>query len=268
VSDGGAWSSVKPEAAAGLRDVLSRTRPSPAEICRRAGVVRAEVSARSPNLTTGSFIRIEAADLRLLFELYDRGFVDGSLARALAGGGDGGLRFRLSRRMTSAAGRLVCHRDGRRGGRTAYEIVISTHLLFENFREGQREVQANGLVCGDRMDALQRIFEHELVHLAEVLAYGATSCGGKRFRGLARRLFGHAEVTHRLVTTREAARSDWGLTAGDRVTFRFRGSCREGLINRITKRATVLVADPRGARYSDGNRYLKFYVPLHHLQRR
>ena len=33
-------------------------------------------------------------------------------------------------------------------------------------------------------------------------------------------------------------------------------------MNRITKRATVLVEDPQGILYSDGKHYKAFYIPL------
>jgi hypothetical protein len=35
-----------------------------------------------------------------------------------------------------------------------------------------------------------------------------------------------------------------------------------GLVNRITKRATVLVEDAEGQKYSDGLRYKTYYVPI------
>jgi hypothetical protein len=50
------------------------------------------------------------------------------------------------------------------------------------------------------------------------------------------------------------------------VRFRLDGQVHSGVVNRITKRATVLTPDPRGERYSDGKRYLKFYVPLAMLE--
>jgi hypothetical protein len=34
------------------------------------------------------------------------------------------------------------------------------------------------------------------------------------------------------------------------------------VVRRITRRATVLVESPHGPLYSDGRRYLIFYVPL------
>jgi hypothetical protein len=51
--------------------------------------------------------------------------------------------------------------------RVEYEIAVSTLLLFQTFREPGRPVVVGGLVCRDRLDALQRIMEHELLHLAE-----------------------------------------------------------------------------------------------------
>ena len=45
------------------------------------------------------------------------------------------------------------------------------------------------------------------------------------------------------------------------------GSRYVGVVNRVTKRATVLVEDSRGVRYSDGRCYAKFYVPVGMLER-
>ena len=46
------------------------------------------------------------------------------------------------------------------------------------------------------------------------------------------------------------------------MTFNFEGRQLTGRVNRITKRATVLVMDPDGEPYSDGSRYRTYYVPL------
>jgi len=54
---------------------------------------------------------------------------------------------------------------------------------------------------------------------------------------------------------------------GDRVRFEFQGEHHEGVVNRITRRATVLVDDPGGAVYDDGFRYRKYYIPLALLER-
>ena len=52
------------------------------------------------------------------------------------------------------------------------------------------------------------------------------------------------------------------VRVGDRVSFELEGSTYNGRVNRITRRATVLIESPRGEPFSDGRRYLTFYVPL------
>ena len=51
-----------------------------------------------------------------------------------------------------------------------------------------------------------------------------------------------------------------------KVRFRFDGVDHQGVVNRINKRATVLVEDRRGVPYSDGKHYAKFYVPVQLLE--
>jgi hypothetical protein len=74
-------------------------------------------------------------------------------------------------------------------------------------------------------------------------------------------MFLHRAHTHELVTPRERA-ADLGIRAGALVNFTFEGRQLTGRVNRITKRATVLVEDANGAQYSDGRRYRKYYVPI------
>jgi hypothetical protein len=50
------------------------------------------------------------------------------------------------------------------------------------------------------------------------------------------------------------------------VRFRFDGAEHTGIVNRISKRATVLVEDEAGVRYSNGKHYSKFYVPVQMLE--
>ena len=57
----------------------------------------------------------------------------------------------------------------------------------------------------------------------------------------------------------------FGIKSGMMVRFRFDGVEHEGVVNRINKRATVLVEDRRGERYSDGKHYTKFYVSVQML---
>ena len=71
-----------------------------------------------------------------------------------------------------------------------------------------------------------------------------------------------------LVTKEEIAHKQYDLHAGDAVSFDFEGCVYQGIIGRITKRATVFVKDPNG-QFTDneGKRYIKFYIPLQYLTR-
>ena len=206
---------------------------------------------RDPDFTT-----LHPDDLRFLFQAYDDRFLGGLCAKAVA---PGTMGFRLSRRMTRAAGKAT--RLARASGKVDYEISVSTVLLFDGFGPSDRDVTVAGLPCVSRLEALQRIFEHELVHLVEYVGWAKSSCRAKRFRTIATRLFGHQEYTHQLITRRERA-SAMGIVVGSPVAFTIDGKRLVGRVNRITKRATVLVSDPSGQEYSDGNRYSKYYVPL------
>ena len=116
-------------------------------------------------------------------------------------------------------------------------------------------------LCHDRLEALQRIFEHELLHLAEFLGWGRSSCSAENFHVLSRRIFAHEGVSHDLVTPREQAAVAFDVRVGDHVSFELEGKLYQGRVNRITRRATVLVESHRGEPFSDGRRYLTFYVP-------
>ena len=241
------------------------------EVARRTRQIYDAVLERSTILSMGNFTALAPIDLRLLFELYDTAFFDGMLG-AMLRADRAALSFRLSRRMTRVAGTttLLSERKpvpAQSAGPDRYEIAVSTTLLFGTFREVDRPVTVGGLVCRDRLEALQRIFEHELLHLAEFLAWGDSSCSLANFHRLSQAIFGHAGVEHDLVTPHEVAATTYDVRVGYRVSFVYDGVRRAGLINRITQRATVLVEDPEGQSYSDGKRYRTFYVPLAALRR-
>jgi hypothetical protein len=143
-----------------------------------------------------------------------------------------------------------------------YEITVSTTLLFNTFQNVERTVTVGGLVCNDRLESLQRIFEHELLHLAEFLGWGRSNCRAENFNALSRRIFAHEAAFHDLITPHEQASVAFDIRVGDRVTFEVDGARHVGLVNRITRRATVLVENPGGRIFSDGKHYLTYYVPL------
>ena len=237
------------------------------EVDERATRIYQEIMRQSPQIRAGNFTVIGSDDLQRLFVAYDREYFRGRLGEMLHEDGAHPMAFRLSRRLVRAAGQTMRQsRRVMRGGRPAiqfeYEITVSTTLLYNTFQNVDRTVTVGGLVCRDRLEALQRIFEHELLHLAEFLAWGQSNCKAGNFQALSRRIFAHEGAYHDLVTPRETAVVAFGIKVGDAVSFEIDGVRYAGQVNRITRRATVLVPDSQGKLYSDGKRYRGFYVPL------
>lgn len=221
------------------------------------------VIATSPHLNQGNFDRIHPDDLELLFELYDEYFFDNLLRKSLP---SRLLTFRLSRRMTSVGG-TTTRWSGTPGVRPPrFEIAVSTTLLFQSFVDPERKITVTGIECDHRLDALMRIFEHEMVHLLELFLWEDSSCSLHRFQTIANQNFGHTDHRHDLLTPAEAASTQFGVRSGVKVAFNFEGRRLQGIVNRVTKRATVLVPDSKGQRYSDGQRYSKFYIPVSQLE--
>lgn len=243
-----------------LPELILNSAPSEEVIAQRVQLIAREILASSRYLREANFRAIHPHDLEFLFQSYDGQFFGGSCRSALEGRA---LSFRLSKRMTRAGGKTA--RYTARSGQVSFEISIASSMLFDGFGEGDRTVTACGIECASRLEALQRIFEHEMVHLAEQLCWGNSNCSAPRFQDIARRFFLHRAHTHALMTRRERA-AEAGIRIGSLVAFRFEGRELTGRVNRITKRATVLVADAAGKQYTDGSRYIAYYVPLRALR--
>lgn len=236
--------------------------PLPEEsVRRRQQEIHRQALAQSRYLVAANFALIHPDDLAALYGAYDDRFFGGAIAQALAGRK---LDFRLAPRMTRTGGTTTRYRS-RETGQISYEIAIAIGMLFDSFREADRAVTVCGVECGDRLQALQRILEHELVHLSEQLCWDVSDCRAPRFQEIAGRLFLHRSHTHSLITRHERA-VNAGIHCGSRVAFLFEGRRLIGRVNRITKRATVLVEDAAGTLHSDGQRYKIYYVPLSGLE--
>jgi hypothetical protein len=240
----------------------------PAERTHRLACIREAALAR---LGRANFTHLTPLDLEAWFEAYDATFFRGAVRQALREC-QSPLHFAFSSRLTRSGGLTKQYRPRRVKPRprlpaARYEIVLSRTLLLHSFDGVDRPVRVNGLLCRDRLEAALRIFEHEFIHLLEMLELGVSSCDQSLFRDTARKLFGHQTTKHELILPHEHASLTRGLRIGDRVQFDTPMGPLVGLLNRITKRATVLVEHPRGVRYRDGRTYVKYYVPLALLKR-
>jgi hypothetical protein len=243
-----------------LADTILFTRLPEESIQQRVRQIQQDVLAHSRYLREPDFTAIHPHDLQFLFGAYDERFFAGLCLRSLE---ERRLNFRLSPRMTRAGGKTSRYTSGT--GEVSYEISIASSILFDGFRKMDRCVRVCGLECENRLEALQRIFEHEMVHLTELLCWGKSDCAAPRFQDIAARFFLHRAHTHELVTRRERAAHS-GIRVGALVTFTFEGLQLSGRVNRIIKRATVLVNAADGVAYSDGFRYRTYYVPIAQLK--
>ena len=210
-----------------------------------------------------NFTAIHTRDLEFLFAAYDDRFLGGLCRQALNGRR---LDFELSKRMTVTGG--VTSHILMRSGEVRFKIAIASGILFDGFGQTDRRATVCGLECENRLAALQRIFEHELIHLTEHLCWDRSNCAAPRFQEIAARLFLHRAHTHDMITRKElAARA--GIRRGSLVSFDFEGRRLSGRVMRITKRVTVIVEAPEGPdtrRYTDGKHYRTYYVPLRSLK--
>lgn len=245
-----------------MRDLeLTGIRHGHEELTRLDEEASRAIADQCPNLAGGGFARLTCAELRVVFTVVDGIYLRGALQQLCQSRGEQ-LDFRLSARMTHTAGTTTWLRPrGRNPSPGRFVIAIAPGVIHDSFRL-LPEATVCGVACPNMATALMRIMQHEMVHLLEFLCYGRSSCAADRFRQLVFRLFGHTESRHRLLTPHERARLTHGVQPGDLVEFEFEGRTMTGRINRISRRATVLVPDSSGARYTDGRHYRRFYVPL------
>ena len=219
----------------------------------------------SQTIRTADFSSLSSNDLKQLFVAIDNMYFAesvGELAEELGRP----ISFRVSKRMTNSGGITTTRYPTRKNKPIEYEIAIASTLLFESFQDN-RAVSVTGVLCTNRLQALQRIMEHEMIHLIEMLLWNDSSCSANRFQQIASRIFGHKQSSHQLITPADSAKSKFDIGAGDWVQFRANGKSMFGFVNRITKRATVLVPSNSGMAYNDGKTYQKYYVPIDQLRK-
>jgi hypothetical protein len=151
----------------------------PAELIRqRVAGIHQKVLAHSRYIRDANFTAIHTWDLEFLFKAYDDGFFAGLGQRALEGTR---IQFRLAPRLTRAGGKTT--RFTKPSGEVSYEIAIASSMLFDGFGKMDRRISVCGLECQNRLEGLQRIFEHELVHLVEQVVLANKQLRGGTFPG-------------------------------------------------------------------------------------
>lgn len=246
-----------------MSDILS-LKFSNNEIADKRETVSRLVLEKSSDIKNKTISTISTSDLKLLFLLYDKIFLNNWFRDNYKGK----LKFSLSRQMTKSAGLTRCPKNINtiKPEEVTIEIKIGVDFFFHyDLVEGSKTV--GGVITKSSLEALQLVFEHELCHVIEFIIFFKSDCSKERFKRIAGNLFGHTESCHKLPTRREIVDQKFGLRIGDRVSFAIEGKRLDGVIYAINKRATVMVSDKDGIfQDSNGKRYSKYYVPLELLK--
>lgn len=222
--------------------------------------IKKNLFTQSRFVKSEDFTSISDRDLYILYNLYDDIFLDSWLKNNFKGK----IKLTLSRQLTRAAGNTKTKKNIAmiKPEDIEFEIKISLNHLI-NFDKTDRDKYVGGIKVNNKLDSLMLVFEHELCHVIEFLIYKKSNCSKQPFKSLISDLFGQSESHHKLVTTREANFSQYGLVPGDWVSFEYAGDELTGFINKINKRATVMSPSQHG-KYVDksGQHYTKYYIPL------
>jgi hypothetical protein len=161
--------------------------PSLDEVASKILEIKESVLRESQHLDTENFTCVHPVDIEQIFDLYDQLFFENGCRNLLS---DTPLSFRLSRRMTRSGGKTSRREIRDFIGKVVnkeYEVAVSETLLFQAFEGNHRPVVICGIECENRLEALQRIMEHEITHLVELLIWSKSSCSATRFQSIANR---------------------------------------------------------------------------------
>ena len=194
-----------------------------------------------------------------MFAAYDQAFSTSLQTPS----GNRRLRFRLSPRMTKAGGTTARFAPRRAKSSTkspspavCSSMASASRIADHRVRPGLREPPGG---TAAHLRARNGAPDRAVVLADQQLLRAALS--GHRTPPLSASRT-HAPADHAARTGR-AIGNTRGVE-GDASTSKGRDST--GRVNRLTKRATVLVEDPEGERFSDGGRYRRYYVPIVHLR--
>lgn len=230
------------------------------EVKKKRKTVTEGLFKESVCIDTEKIIRISVSDLQILYKYYDAVFFNDWFKNNFKGR----MLFELSRRMTRSAGITKCPKNISRINPVEVKITICIGVdFFLRFDQLEGSKMVCGIETNSSLEALQIVFEHELLHALELILFHKSSCKGKRFIGTAKNMFGHTKSHHQMPTNRCIAGEKLGINIGDRVQFVYEEKKLLGVVTNINKRATVMVKSRNGSFFDQyGNRYMKYYVPL------
>ena len=173
-----------------------------------------------------------------MFKYYDY-YYFGNMIQYALNKTEGQIKFEFSDKMTSTGG--TCSRTGI----CIYKIKISRKKLDEINTTNVNDMAVNGIIPRDKVDALQLIFEHELIHAVLSIFVNEISGHGQLFKDIARNLFGHTKTTHTIGTKNKqtAIFNKSNLKVGQQIAFMMKKEKIYGNILKLNpKRAKISTA--------------------------
>jgi hypothetical protein len=150
-----------------------------------------------------NFTNLKNSDIKKLFDLYDDYFFGGSIMEKINSSGST-IKFTSSPLGGSTfAGKCIMTKTGMK---CDYELRFPSKLFLKLFTQkgSNKLLKTNGIICRNRLECLQLVFEHELVHLIMNLwnyydkSGDLYSSHGKLFQCMTKSLFDHTDYKHEL----------------------------------------------------------------------
>lgn len=188
----------------------------------------------------------EEINLSELKDLYDKYFFSNRIQKQLEQT-NSTLNFVFSQHTKTGGS---CSKRG-----SDYVIKIPI-VLFQNlFRNGEKNLLVNGISCTTKLECLQIVFEHELIHLFMFLYYDdhKSSYGqsrdtftshGELFRSITYMYFSHTDYKHSLFSGEASDKiKKEDITLGARIKYQSKGNEYYGKVSKINPKRAKIVHD-------------------------
>lgn len=181
-------------------------------------------------------------NLQNLYDLYSIYFFNDSLPK---------VTFEISNKLTQVAGK--CKVSGK-----CKPIIRMSRPIFMNLNlEKDQSTKSGGLECKSRLECLQLVLEHEIMHLVIITHYPSRkgldskiySSHGALFKGLVEAYFGQTQSTHQIgniiMSDEQGDPVNRAKTSiGQMISFLHKGVLKKGVVTDIlTKNMSIIFID-------------------------
>jgi hypothetical protein len=143
----------------------------------------------------GPYPGLETKMMKKIYDYYDTHFFDGLLERQIKSRGHGGINFEVSNKATSIGGSVRLRKE------EPIRLMLARSVIEDVTKDKVDALKVNGLPIINRVDAIMRVMEHELVHVALLTSENKAHIlehHGPLFKAMVKGLFGHTGTKHEL----------------------------------------------------------------------